>query len=58
VRDTDDAIILGTALAADADVLVTGDKDLLVFAGDERLGRLSIATPTQFLALLATTEEP
>jgi putative PIN family toxin of toxin-antitoxin system len=53
VRDIDDAVVLGTALAADADGLVTGDKDLLVFAGDERLGGLLIATPAQFLTILA-----
>ncbi len=29
-RDADDLAVLGTALAADADYLVTGDKDLLV----------------------------
>ena len=29
VRDPDDAAILGEALAIGADVLVTGDKDLL-----------------------------
>jgi len=29
VRDPDDAVILGEALASGADVLVTGDKDLL-----------------------------
>jgi uncharacterized protein len=29
VRDPDDAVILGEALAIGADVLVTGDKDLL-----------------------------
>lgn len=29
IRDPDDAVILGEALAARADILVTGDKDLL-----------------------------
>jgi uncharacterized protein len=29
-RDADDDLILGTALAANADCLITGDKDLLV----------------------------
>lgn len=29
VRDADDAVILGEALAAGADLLVTGDRDLL-----------------------------
>lgn len=29
IRDPDDAVILGEALAIGADVLITGDKDLL-----------------------------
>jgi uncharacterized protein len=33
IRDADDAVILGQALASTAEVLVTGDKDLLE-AGD------------------------
>ena len=40
VRDAKDERILGTALAANADYLVTGDDDLLVLAGDPRLGTL------------------
>jgi uncharacterized protein len=32
-RDKDDAIVLASAVAAGADVLVTGDRDLLVLAG-------------------------
>jgi putative PIN family toxin of toxin-antitoxin system len=30
VRDVDDDVVLGTAMAAEADVIVTGDQDLLV----------------------------
>jgi predicted nucleic acid-binding protein len=33
VRDPDDAVILGEALGAGAEVLVTGDKDLLEVRG-------------------------
>lgn len=33
VRDSDDAWVLASALAADVDILVTGDQDLLVLAG-------------------------
>ncbi len=32
-RDPDDLIVLGTALAAEADCIVTGDKDLLALKG-------------------------
>ncbi len=34
VRDPDDALVLASALEAKADILVTGDKDLLVL-GDK-----------------------
>lgn len=30
VRDIDDDVVLGTALAADAQIVVTGDQDLLI----------------------------
>ncbi len=46
-RDPNDDHILGCALAAGAQILVTGDRDLLElhpFRG------ISIATPAQFLA--------
>jgi putative PIN family toxin of toxin-antitoxin system len=56
VRDPDDERILGAALAAQAGYLVTGDKDLLVLAGDPRLGALEIVTVTEFLAVLAERE--
>lgn len=56
VRDPDDERILGAALAARADYLVTGDKDLLVLAGDPRLGPLEIVTVTEFLAILVDRE--
>ncbi|MGH2531414.1 MAG: putative toxin-antitoxin system toxin component, PIN family [Thermomicrobiales bacterium] len=51
-RDPKDEMILGTALAGDADYLVTGDEDLLEFAGDSRLGRLRIVIVVDFLLIL------
>jgi predicted nucleic acid-binding protein len=47
-----DERILGAALAGNADFLVTGDEDLLVLAGDPRLGSLRIVTVAAFLAIL------
>lgn len=44
-RDPDDLPVLGTAQAAEADYLVTGDKDLLVLL---RFGKTEIVTPRQF----------
>jgi uncharacterized protein len=52
VRDPQDVLILATALVGNAQYLVTGDKDLLVLAGDEHLGALRIVTAPEFLALL------
>lgn len=45
LRDTSDIPILGTLLAAQADYLITGDKDFLVLAD-----RHPITTPAQFWA--------
>lgn len=45
-RDPDDDAILATALAAEADYLVTGDQDLLVL---ERYASARIVTPRQFI---------
>lgn len=45
-RDPDDDVILGTALAAEAELLVTGDNDLLVF---ERFADIEIIRPSDFL---------
>ena len=53
LRDPKDVRILGTALAADADYLVTGDKDLHAVAGDPRLGTLKIVSVAEFLAILS-----
>ena len=49
VRDPDDAVILGEALAGGADVLVTGDKDLLVL---DSVGALRILDPRGFWELV------
>ena len=51
VRDPDDAIILAAAIAAGADILATGDKDLLVL---EKVGELLILTPRELLNRLQT----
>jgi putative PIN family toxin of toxin-antitoxin system len=48
-RDADDDWILATTLAAKADALVTGDKDLLVL---ERHEGIPILTPRDCLAFL------
>lgn len=44
-RDADDDLILGTALAANADCLVTGDKDLLVL---QQFQGIDILRPRDF----------
>jgi putative PIN family toxin of toxin-antitoxin system len=46
VRDEDDQRVLASALAAQADVLVTGDKDLLDIA--EQVSELMITDPRGF----------
>jgi putative PIN family toxin of toxin-antitoxin system len=51
-RDADDDWILATALAAKADALVTGDKDLLVIGRHEGI---PILTPRDALAVLRST---
>lgn len=45
-RDPDDAWILVTAAAGEVDVIVTGDKDLLVL---KRFGSIPIVNPRGFL---------
>ena len=45
-----DVPVLGTAQAAHADFLVTGDKDLLIL---KRFGNTAIVTPRQFYEKLA-----
>jgi uncharacterized protein len=48
-RDKDDDVVLATALAGKADVIVTGDYDLLVL---EEFRTVRILSPRQFLELL------
>jgi hypothetical protein len=48
-RDPHDDVYLTCARAGDADVLITGDQDLLVL---QVHGRTRILTPAQFLGLL------
>lgn len=50
VRDANDEPILAIALLGEVDYLVTGDADLLVLAGDERLGSSRIVSAREFLS--------
>lgn len=50
VRDEDDRWVLESALKAKADILVTGDKDLLVISN--HVPQLKIITPRSFWELL------
>jgi hypothetical protein len=46
LRDPDDAVIIGTAIAAKAKIIVSGDLDLLVL---KEFANIPILTPTNFL---------
>ncbi|MEH1776662.1 MAG: putative toxin-antitoxin system toxin component, PIN family [Nostoc sp.] len=46
LRDLDDTVILETAMAANAEVIITGDLDLLVLTA---FNAISILTPQEFL---------
>jgi putative PIN family toxin of toxin-antitoxin system len=48
-RDPDDDVVIATAIAARADVILTGDDDLLVL---RRHGPIRILSPRQFVELL------
>ncbi len=48
-RDTDDDVVLATALTAKAEVIVTGDADLLVL---KKFQGIKIISPRQFVELL------
>lgn len=48
-RDRDDDIVIGTALAAHANAIISGDKDLLDLG---RHGSIEIMSPRQFLERL------
>jgi hypothetical protein len=47
LRDPDDAVIIGTAIAAKVEVIVSGDLDLLVL---KEFGNIPILSPTDFLS--------
>ena len=49
-RDKSDDVVLATAVAGKADVIVTGDDDLLVL---KRFRGIRIVSPRQFLELLS-----
>lgn len=49
-RDPDDGEVLACAIAADADVIVSGDQDLLLL---KTFRNIPIATATQMLGLIA-----
>ena len=51
-RDADDDVVLATAVAAGAGLVVTGDADLLVL---ESYAAIAILSPRQFLAWLDQT---
>jgi putative PIN family toxin of toxin-antitoxin system len=54
-RDPNDNHVLGCALTAQAEFLITGDKDLLVL---HPFGTIALVTPAQFLALHTVAREP
>ena len=51
-RDADDDVVLATAVAAGAAVVVTGDQDLLVLG---RYNGIDIISPREFLTRLAAS---
>lgn len=46
LRDPDDTIVLATAIAANAEVIITGDRDLLIL---QEYQNMQIMTATDFL---------
>ena len=48
-RDPDDDVVLATAIAARADVIITGDNDLLVL---RQYDGIQIVSPRQFLEMV------
>lgn len=54
VRDAKDDYLIAHALAANADYIVTGDRDLLDL---ERVNEVHIVTPTEFLTLLEVGDQ-
>ena len=53
-RDPDDDLVLATAIAAQAEIIVTGADDLLVL---ERHAGIAILSPRRFLQRLDAAEE-
>lgn len=53
-RDPDDDHVLGCALSARAEIIITGDKDLLVL---HPFDAIAVLTPAQFLAMHAAAED-
>lgn len=53
IKDADDISILACAIAADADVFVTGDKELLAL---RRVGKLPVISPRELWNRLAGLE--
>ena len=51
VRDEDDRWVLQSAINSDADILITGDKDLLVIS--DQIEKPKILTPRQFWELVS-----
>ncbi len=51
-RDPDDDFVISAAMNGPADLLVTGDKDLLSLVGDHRLGNLTIISPAAFVPMI------
>lgn len=46
LRDPDDTVVLATAIAANAEVIITGDRDLLIL---QEYQNIKIMTATDFL---------
>jgi uncharacterized protein len=53
-RDETDDVVLATAVAAEADAIVTGDQDLLVLGSYEGI---DIVSPRSFLERLGQVEK-
>jgi uncharacterized protein len=54
LRDPKDQMILATAIAGDAQIVISGDKDLLVL---HPYGNISILLPQEFLARFAIEQD-
>lgn len=52
--DPDDALVLGEALAGEADVFVTGDAALLELPS---IGEIAVVSPRRFWEILSSTED-